>query len=114
MAFPIEGDRAAADRGVVDALALVFEQDGLSPVEVEAHISEFPYNKIVFVFPPWEDIYRTDAERDQTFPESIQVYERLSRWYAQWKYQPVKVPTIDIDARVDFILRTVDKTLTQL
>ena len=109
---PITDRPVFFDRGVVDALALVSEQERLSPVEVEAYISEFPYNEIVFVFPPWEDIYHTDAERDQSFSESVQVYERLSRWYAQWKYQPVEVPTVDIDARVDFILQTVDKALS--
>ncbi|MDH3605276.1 MAG: AAA family ATPase, partial [Candidatus Tectomicrobia bacterium] len=110
---PVTDRPAFFDRGVVDALALVSEQDVCSPVEVEAHISEFPYNETVFMFPPWEDIYRTDAERDQSFSESVQVYERLVCWYAQWKYQPVEVPTVDIDARVDFILQTVDNTLAR-
>ena len=101
------------DRGVIDALGLVSEHGALSSVEVEAHVSKFPYNEVVFMFPPWEDIYRTDAERDQSFSESIRVYESLSRWYAQWKYQPVEVPTVAIDARADFILRTVEKALTR-
>ena len=95
------------DRGVVDALAFVDEQNAISPAQVAAHIQAYPYNKVVFLMPPWEQIYATDTERDQTFPESVQVFESLRSWYAQWDYRTVEVPRGDVDRRVAFILKTV-------
>lgn len=111
--IPVTDQPVFFDRGVVDALAMVAEQGALSPLDIEAHMSAFPYHEIVFMFPPWEAIYRTDAERDQSFSESIRVYVALSHWYAQWKYQAVEVPKVAIEARVDFILQTVEGVLTR-
>jgi len=64
--------------------------------------------------PPWEAIYRTDAERDQTFAESVQVFESVRTWYARWDYATVEVPCMAIDQRVNFILQTVEYALTKV
>ena len=72
----------------------------------------FPYNKVVLLLPPWEDIYRTDSERDQTFAESVQICEGLRQWYARWDYKTIEVPRTAIDQRVNFILQTVEYALT--
>jgi predicted ATPase len=69
---------------------------------------------MVLLMPPWEAIYRTDAERDQTFAESVQVCESLRTWYARWDYQTIEVPRTAIDQRVNFILQTVEYVLTML
>ena len=108
---PVSDEPVFFDRGVVDALGFVAEQGALSPVEIAAQMASFPYNDIVFMFPPWEAIYCTDAERDQSFPEARQVYERLVHWYKKWEYKPVEVPKVDIDARIDFILQTINHAL---
>ena len=53
------------DRGVVDALGLLYEAEAISPTEVETYLREFLYNQVVFLLPPWESIYRTDAQRPE-------------------------------------------------
>jgi len=68
---------------------------------------------VVLLMPPWEDIYRTDAERDQTFAESVQVCEDLRQWYAGRDYETIEVPRTAIDQRVNFILQTVEYALTR-
>jgi predicted ATPase len=100
------------DRGIVDALSMLVQQHAMSLGEAEAYVRTFPYNKVVLLMPPWEDIYRTDAERDQTFAEAVQVYEGLRKWYARWDYEPIEVPRTAIDQRVNFILQTVEYALT--
>ena len=100
------------DRGIVDAVGLLDEQRALSPGKAATYIRSFPYNKMVLLMPAWEAIYRTDAERDQTFAESLQVCESLRMWYARWDYKIVEVPRTDIDQRVNFILRTVEGART--
>jgi predicted ATPase len=99
------------DRGVIDALGLLYEAEAISPAEVEVYLREFPYNEMVFLLPPWESIYRTDAQRDQGYSEAVQVFERLRAWYGQWGYKPVEVPRVEVERRVAFILETVETTL---
>ena len=82
--------------------------------EVEAYVRSFPYNKMVLLMPPWEAIYRTDAERDQTFAEAVQVCEGLRTWYARWGYETIEVPRTAIDHRVDFILQTIEYALAKV
>src|SRR5215510_6329585 len=102
------------DRGIVDALGMLHHQQALALGEVEAYVRSFPYNHVVLLMPPWEEIYRTDAERDQTFAESVQVFESVRTWYARWDYATVEVPCMAIDQRVNFILQTVEYALTKV
>jgi len=84
-----DGIYSLFDRGAVDALGMLAESEAMAPAEIEANLQRYPYHKVVFLFPPWQEIYRTDDERDQTFAESIRVFEAppsehktdgLSRW----------------------------------
>ena len=63
------------------------------------------YNQQVFVFPPWEEIYRQDAERDQTFFDAIRIFEIPSQWYRRCGYNLLEVPMVSVADRCDFILR---------
>jgi predicted ATPase len=101
------------DRGIVDALGMLAQQQAMSPGEVAAYVRSFPYNAVVLLMPPWEAIYRTDSERDQTFAEAVQVCEGLRTWYTRWGYETIEVPRIAIDQRVNFILQTVEEALTR-
>ena len=101
------------DRGIVDALGILDQQQAMSPGEVEEYVRSFPYNKMVLLMPPWEAIYRTDPERDQTFAESVQVCEGLRTWYTRWGYETIDVPCMAIDQRVNFILQIIAYALTR-
>ena len=101
------------DRGIVDALGILDQQQAISPGEVAEYVRSFPYNKIVLLMPPWEAIYRTDSERDLTFAEAVQVCEAVRAWYARWGYETIEVPRTAIDQRVNFILQTVEYALTR-
>ena len=72
------------DRGVLDALYMLDLESALSRDEIVSHVQAFPYNHTVFLLPPWEAIYAMDSERDQTFEESVVVFEGMKRWYARW------------------------------
>src|SRR5215471_13827129 len=101
------------DRGIVDALGILHQQHAISMEEAEEYVRSFPYNKVVLLMPAWEEIYRTDSERDQTFAEAIQVFEELRTWYARWGYETIEVPCTAIDQRVNFILQIVEYALTR-
>ena len=109
---PVTDHPVFFDRGIVDALYVLDQQHAIALGEAEAYVRSFPYNKVVLLMPPWEEIYRTDSERDQTFSESVQVFEGLRKWYARWDYETIEVPCTAINQRVNFILQTVEYALT--
>lgn len=96
------------DRGVPDALYMLNAESALSRAEIANYVQMFPYNPVVFLLPPWEDIYGTDSERDQTFEESLEVFEGMKSWYSQWGYKTLEVPRGTIDERVSFILQRLE------
>jgi len=68
----------------------------------------YRYNKKVFILPPWKEIYRTDAERKQTWEEAIETYQNILDSYLELGYQPVEVPSLPIQERADFVLKHID------
>ena len=97
------------DRGVLDALYMLDLESGLWRDEIARLVQTFPYNDTVFLLPPWEAIYAMDSERDQTFEESVAVFEGMRRWYSRWGYETVEVPRAGVEARVSFILEQIGR-----
>lgn len=93
------------DRCVVDALSM-FDQLGLaSTMEVQTLLAEYSYFRTAFSFPPWEQIYTTDSERDQTFKDAVAVHSAATAWYRKCGYDLVEVPRGTVHERCDFILQ---------
>src|SRR5262245_1422382 len=68
------------DRGVCDAVAFLYFHGSLSVAQVATYIKEYPYHEVVFLLPPWPEIYTQDTERDQSFAEASAVYEIVQAW----------------------------------
>jgi predicted ATPase len=101
------------DRGILDALYVLEQQKAIGFGKAREYVRSFPYNEVVLLMPPWEEIYSTDSERDQTFGESVEVFDGLRKWYERWDYEPTEVPRTTVDQRINFILQTVECALTQ-
>ncbi|MBU59709.1 MAG: hypothetical protein CL543_12585 [Alcanivorax sp.] len=97
------------DRGVLDALYMLDLASAITEDEAAGLVQRFPYHNPVFLLPPWQEIYGTDSERDQTFEESVEVFEGMKRWYERWGYETVEVPRAGIEERVAFILGKVGR-----
>ncbi|MBN9383254.1 MAG: AAA family ATPase [Chitinophagaceae bacterium] len=92
------------DRGIPDTLAYA----RLIGHPLPAGIAEqYRCNKNVFILPPWEEIYRTDSERKQTFREAIDVCRRLEDEYAGHGYNIIEVPQVSAEERARFVLRQI-------
>ncbi len=94
------------ERGVVEAVGSLFGAGALDDDRVNRLISDYRY-QAVFIFPPWEDIYCMDDERDHTFDHAFRVYESTLGFYRQHDYEPIEVPLGAVGDRVDFILKHV-------
>jgi len=92
------------DRSFLDSACMLFDSgvEGFDTIRNSYLTNRF--NNKVFVTPPWKEIYRNDAERDQSFEQSIKVYERLYQWYKEHHYDLIVLPKDTIEARVQFIL----------
>ena len=92
------------DRGVLDALAMVADAAPERRAELVALATEYPYHPVVFVLPPWEEIYVNDDERDHTFTHAVRVYESLATWYQSCGYHVAPVPKLSVGGRCDHVL----------
>ena len=94
------------DRGLIDAASALREVSG-DPV-IETLQREHRYNRLVFLTPPWPEIYRADAERRHDFAAAVAEYDRLVRDYQALDYETVVLPKSGVEDRVDFILERLD------
>ena len=95
------------DRSFMDSACQLFECDSIAHSKIQDTYLQNRFNNKVFFTPPWQEIYRTDTERDQSFEESIEVYERLDKWYRNHGYEIIVLPKDTIENRTDFVLRNV-------
>jgi predicted ATPase len=59
---------------------------------------------LVFVAPPWREIYVNDAERGQDWAEAVRSYDALVAGYAAVGYPLIELPRVDVPARLEFVL----------
>ena len=92
------------DRSFMDSACMLLDSDSKSYDNIRnTHLTN-RYNNKVFITPPWKQIYRTDDERDQSFEQSIEVYQRLAKWYKEHDYDVIVLPKDTIENRTKFIL----------
>jgi predicted ATPase len=103
-AQPKRSDLVFFDRSIIDALGML-AQLGQLPAAMRTHYLErFPYFEKVFVLPPWREIYRQDAQRDQSYAQAVNVHDSLRRWYVGCGFKLVALAPAPIKARCDVIL----------
>ena len=64
------------------------------------------YEKIVFIAPPWVEIYSADKERKETEDELESIHEHLFDTYENLGYQLVELPKVSVESRQQFIIDT--------
>lgn len=94
------------DRGIPDTLAYTYlTQQPVIP-DLQHAVLSFRYNPLVFILPPWPEIYRTDSERKQTYQEAVETYDIMFDTYLQLGYSPVIVPKGPPEERANFIMKS--------
>lgn len=95
------------DRGLPDIVAYndyIKVKSSLDVINaVENHIYDF-----VFIFPPWQDIYKNDNERYESFEEAQKIYADLKATYRRLNYDYCEVPQGSIMERANYILNVVE------
>ena len=92
------------DRGFAD-LAAYANLFGLPDEKYIRSAEEFGFNKNVFIFTGWKEIYTTDVERRMSFESANEFGKNVKLFYEKLGYGIIDVPFADVDGRVDFILK---------
>ena len=90
------------DRGLVDAAAALTHATGEPALERLGR--EHRYNEMVFLTPPWPEIFAADAERQLGFEDAAAEYDRLLVAYRALGYRPVVLPKVSVERRADLVL----------
>ncbi len=91
------------DRGVPDNIAYA---EGFDLDYKPAHLASklFRYEKNVFIFPAWEEIYATDDERKMTFLQAKAFGDNVRKIYENYGYSIIDVPCVSPEERARFII----------
>lgn len=95
------------DRGLIDAAAAL---QRLCGVPLAQSLGESrPYGRLVFLAPPWLDIYCADEARRHGFPEAEAEYTHLDATYRVLGYEVRLLPRASVAERADFVLQAIHR-----
>ncbi|MCW2477315.1 AAA family ATPase [Candidatus Symbiopectobacterium sp. NZEC151] len=92
------------DRGLIDAAAALQAITG-EPV-LTTLASRYRYHSRVFLVPPWPEIYVQNGDRRHSMDAAVAEFERLQEVYPTLGYAVSLLPKASVNARADFVLRT--------
>lgn len=96
-----ETRRVFFDRGIMDS----YGGNGVTPTpEIIEAVRTRRYSRRVFVFPPWREIYETDAERKQDWAEAERTFDVIMNQLPILGYEPVVTPKAGVAERAAFVL----------
>ena len=97
------------DRGVVDGAAAL--QHATSEPVLLTLGDRYRYHDLVFLVPPWPDLFVSDAERQHDFDAAVAEYERLRQVYSTLGYRTMVLPRASVSARADIVLEELGMSL---
>lgn len=96
------------DRALPDVVAYM----DFAEIEYPKHFceacNENTYD-LIFILPPWQDIYMQDNERYESFKEAVEISKHLNKTYVDYGYKVIEVPIGSLEERVAYILKQVQK-----
>lgn len=91
------------DRGMPDVTAYMDYIHSHYPTNFSETCMNNRYDSI-FLLPPWEEIYKQDNERYESFNEAEKIYHYLLKGYQNYGYHVYEVPVGSIENRIHYIL----------
>lgn len=93
------------DRGLVDAAAALEHATATPALDALCHPR--PYQQMIFLAPPWPELFDRDTERRHDFDAAVAEYQRLVKAYRSLDYKIVSLPKASVRDRADFIVSMV-------
>jgi len=79
------------------------------PAGLEDAIATKRYAVLVFMSPPWKELFRPDPERRHTYSVAVKEHENLVPTYRRLGYDLRMIPHAPVADRADFVLSTVSE-----
>lgn len=95
------------DRGLPDLIGYSRLIGETVPQALSNAVQRYRYNRIVFVVPPWENIYGRDTERKQDFAEAVATCDAMRSAYEEAGYTLVDLPMTSVEKRVTFVIECI-------
>ena len=95
------------DRGIPDIIAYLKSKNIAVHFDYAGYAS--CYNSIVFICPPWQDIFVNDQQRPESFNESQHIHHLLQEVYRNLNFKVIDVPRLSVSERVNFILSMIKR-----
>lgn len=100
------------DRGVTELVGYCRLIGVPVPEHVRRAAELYRYNPIVFLAPPWPEIYVNDGLRKQDVAEAMRTSTLAGEVYAEFGYDVVEIPKAPVAERAAFVLARADAALT--
>jgi len=97
------------DRGIPDVNAYLKYIKQEIPAEFEVTTRKYQYDNLVFIMPPWDQIYVQDEERYESFNQAQLIHNKLVNYYKELDYYLIFVPFGPVENRADYIIRSLAK-----
>lgn len=95
------------DRGIIDTIGYARLINIPVSDDMLLTSNRYRYNKKVFLFPFWKEIYVNDAERKQDLDEAQKTCLVLKETYEKFGYETVDVPFLSPEERAEWILKQI-------
>ena len=79
------------------------------PTPTSSTPKEFRYNKHVFLFKGWEEIYTNDDERKMSYALAESFGENIMKIYKRLGYSTIDVPFMPAEERASFIIDSIER-----
>lgn len=106
-----EGEPVFFDRGIAELTGYWRLIGKPLPPKVADAAARYRTNGLVFLAPPWREIYRQDKERQQDWDEAVRTFELVRAAYADAGYRTVEIPKDTVARRVSFVLAGADAAM---
>ena len=103
-ALAASSDIAICDRGIPDLVAYGRIMRLADTDHFERASRLYRYNPMVFLAPPWREIYAEDAERNEGWEHAQRIYPPMRDAYIEMGYEVIELPKVPVDERLAFML----------
>jgi predicted ATPase len=92
------------DRGLPDTLAYLKRDNQKIPDDWISLVTAHRYEKVVFIAPPWKDIFHQDEERKESFEELLDIHHHILDTYESLGHDIRELPLNSIEDRLQFVI----------
>jgi len=101
------------DRSFLDGVSYYQSLNIETAHQYDWAIHKLKFYPIVFMAPPWKELFRLDAERRHSFEDALSEYARLIDSYSRYGYTTIVLPKTSVKKRIAYILEHLFATQTE-